>query len=260
MSNGTLDLIPDASQVEASTSSLPDGKSKLSIDADLVPNPEDLALLPPPLSHETFHDPSFTPSDFLLSRRHTPLDVLRSELREHLNGLRAELVGVINEDYEDFIGLGMGLRGEGPIAQGFSRSMIGSNEGLVPLGAGTSVDVRLRRMKKPLHHASSQVAEVRDVLVNKREELLSWLTKRETVRQEKAALRLMMNIGEAIAKVEKGLWISTGEDGADEDGDQMSPGNDRKAGEMVKAGSKGARKKKGRPSDFGALRDGADEG
>lgn len=68
-------------------------------------------LLPAPLSHQTFSSVEFDVNTFLLSRRHTSLDELRSELRAYLGNLRQELVGVINRDYEDFIGLGVGLRG-----------------------------------------------------------------------------------------------------------------------------------------------------
>lgn len=93
------------------------------------------ALLPAPLSHTTFSSDNFNVNDFLLSRRHTPLDELRSELRGYLTNLRTELVGVINRDYEDFIGLGIGLRG---------------------------TDKRLERMRKPVEAVKASV-EVRTI-------------------------------------------------------------------------------------------------
>ena len=65
---------------------------------------------PPSLAHGLFTHNDFDADQFLLERRHTGLDDLRTDLRAYLHELRNELVGVINEDYEDFIGLGMGLR------------------------------------------------------------------------------------------------------------------------------------------------------
>lgn len=67
-----------------------------------------------PLSHsQTLLDPDQWDVDaFLLSRSDLPLDELRSELREYLAALREELGDLINDEYEEFISLGLGLRGE----------------------------------------------------------------------------------------------------------------------------------------------------
>lgn len=92
----------------APSSNVEESKSQDSVEgADLT----NLVLLPAGLSHASFLKPDFNANAFLLSRRHTPLDELRTELRSYLANLRQELVGVINRDYEDFIGLGIGLRG-----------------------------------------------------------------------------------------------------------------------------------------------------
>lgn len=89
-----------------------------------------LSLLPAGLSHDIFLKPDFTANEFLLSRRHTPLEELRTELRAYLSDLRQQLVGVINRDYEDFIGLSIGLRG---------------------------TDKRLERMRRPIETVKQQV-------------------------------------------------------------------------------------------------------
>lgn len=67
-----------------------------------------------PLSHEhpLLAADEFDADGFLLSRLHIPLEELRGELREYLGVLREELVQLINDDYEEFISLGTGLRGE----------------------------------------------------------------------------------------------------------------------------------------------------
>ena len=94
-------------------------------------------LLPAELNHGTFLSSDFTPNSFLLSRRHTALEDTRAELRAYLADLRTELVGVINQDYEDFIGLGIGLRG---------------------------TDKRLERMRRPVEGVKQEV-QVRWLLV-----------------------------------------------------------------------------------------------
>lgn len=62
--------------------------------------------------HPLLSEPSFDPDSLLQSRSHIPLEELRGDLRSHLGVLREELVQLINEDYEEFIALGVGLRGE----------------------------------------------------------------------------------------------------------------------------------------------------
>jgi hypothetical protein len=68
-------------------------------------------LLPSKLDHAVFESADFDAQSFLLSRRHVPIEDLRADLKEYLATLRQELVGVINQEYEDFLGLGIGLRG-----------------------------------------------------------------------------------------------------------------------------------------------------
>lgn len=70
-----------------------------------------------PLSHsQALLDPESSDKwdvdAFLLSRSDLPLDELRSELREYLTALREELGVLINDEYEEFISLSLGLRGE----------------------------------------------------------------------------------------------------------------------------------------------------
>lgn len=70
-----------------------------------------------PLSHDhpmlSASADEWSVDDFLLTRLHVPLEELRGELREYLGVLKEELGGLINDDYEEFISLGLGLRGEG---------------------------------------------------------------------------------------------------------------------------------------------------
>lgn len=70
------------------------------------------ALEPFSHDHPLLSQDTFNPDDLLQSRSHVPLEELRGELRSYLTVLREELVQLINEDYEEFISLGVGLRGE----------------------------------------------------------------------------------------------------------------------------------------------------
>lgn len=78
--------------------------------------PVDLPSLEPLSRSQALLDPESSKEwdvdAFLLSRSDLPLDELRSELREYLTELREELGVLINDEYEEFISLGLGLRGE----------------------------------------------------------------------------------------------------------------------------------------------------
>jgi hypothetical protein len=118
-----------------------------------------------PLSHEhpLLSGPTFSADTFLLSRLHIPLEELRGELRSYLAVLREELVQLINDDYEEFISLGTGLRGE--------------NE-------------RLRRLQAPLKGLADEVGGVRDVLSRHQEEVQAKLDERASLREEKVRVGL----------------------------------------------------------------------
>ncbi|OAV99334.1 hypothetical protein, variant [Puccinia triticina 1-1 BBBD Race 1] len=134
-----------------------------------------------PLSHQVFRDPDFDPDEFLLSRRHTALEDLRTELRSYLSGLKSELVGLINEDYEDFIGLGMGLRG--------------------------TVERAMGKMKAPIGQAKQDVLEARSELEIERGDLEGLLNERRKVIEAKKLVRLMLDCGDSVTKVEEMLSI-----------------------------------------------------
>ena len=117
-----------------------------------------------PLSHDhpLLSSSSFDVDAFLLSRIHIPLDELRGELRAYLANLREELVQLINDDYEEFISLGTGLRGEGE---------------------------RLRRLEKPLKGLSEEVEGVRGVLITHQEAVQQKLDDRAALREERVSGR-----------------------------------------------------------------------
>ena len=129
-----------------------------------------------PLSHDhpLLSGPTFSADTFLLSRLHIPLEELRGELRAYLKVLREELVQLINDDYEEFISLGTGLRGE--------------NE-------------RLIRLQMPLKGLAEDVAGVRDVLAKHQEEVQAKVNERTTLREERVRRVLHISCWNGLRKL-----------------------------------------------------------
>jgi hypothetical protein len=86
------------------------------------------------------------------------LEELRGELREYLGQLREELVQLINDDYEEFISLGTGLRGE---------------------------EERLIRLGKPLGQLGEEIEGVRGMLLEQQIIVQEKLDQRTELREEK---------------------------------------------------------------------------
>jgi len=121
-----------------------------------------------PLSHTNafLSAESFDPDAFLLTRAHIPLEELRGELREYLGQLREELVQLINDDYEEFISLGTGLRGE---------------------------EERLIRLGKPLGQLGEEIESVRGILLEQQIVVQEKLDQRAELREEKVGLSPAVN-------------------------------------------------------------------
>ncbi|KAL8293723.1 hypothetical protein RQP46_000424 [Phenoliferia psychrophenolica] len=139
----------------------------------------------PQLDHDLFAGPTFEPSDFLLSRRHTGLDDLRSELRAYLATLRTSLVAVINEEYEAFIGLSLGLR-------------------------HANVASSLATIRRPVLSIRTEVSRVKDELEAMKHEMESVLGERKEVRESKALLRRLLEMEDGVEKVEGLLKLGEG--------------------------------------------------
>ncbi|MBW0475799.1 hypothetical protein O181_015514 [Austropuccinia psidii MF-1] len=178
-SNQSDDLLPSSFSVKEPL--LVSDQSVQDATQDIIHHPSIELPTTAPLSHQIFRDPNFDPDEFLLSRRHTSLDDLRTELRTYLFGLRTELVGLINDDYEDFIGLGIGLRG--------------------------TVERAMGKMKAPLEVAKQNVKDARSDLQNQWGLLQNFLTERRQVLNAKKLIRLMIDCGDSVSKVEEILSI-----------------------------------------------------
>ncbi|BEI94590.1 uncharacterized protein CcaverHIS019_0701620 [Cutaneotrichosporon cavernicola] len=143
------------------------------------------SLLPLSRDHALLSGSKFDVDAFLLSRIHIPLDELRGELRSYLAELREELVQLINDDYEEFISLGTGLRGE---------------------------TERLRGLERPLGLLRGEVETVRDVLKYHQDAVQAKLDERAALREEKALLDLLQRLFETLARAQA-LENSTDEQG-----------------------------------------------
>ena len=68
---------------------------------------------PKPLEHSAFLTPDFSPTEFLstLRNRHQTLEDLRQDLRTRSQELNKKLLDLVNDKYQDFLGLGDNLKG-----------------------------------------------------------------------------------------------------------------------------------------------------
>ncbi|WVQ77491.1 hypothetical protein IAR50_007177 [Cryptococcus sp. DSM 104548] len=154
----------------------PEPEPRLSTSSTSSAHSLDLPSLQPlSHTHPLLSAPDFDPDAFLLSRIHIPLEELRGELREYLGQLREELVRLINEDYEEFLSLGTGLRGE---------------------------EERLRMLSGPLLSVRNEVESVRDVLAEHQLKVQSKLDERANLRSEKALLDLLQRLFDTLSRAE----------------------------------------------------------
>ncbi|KAJ9098237.1 hypothetical protein QFC21_004566 [Naganishia friedmannii] len=117
---------------------------------------------------------------FLLSRSDLPLDELRTELRQYLASLREELGELINDEYEEFISLSLGLRGEAE---------------------------QLEDIKLPLQVIKIEVEDIRSIFVTAQDSLETLLHERSSLREEKAILDLLLHLTETLERTENLLGI-----------------------------------------------------
>ncbi|KAK3148768.1 hypothetical protein QOZ80_3AG0208390 [Eleusine coracana subsp. coracana] len=160
--------------------------------ADLVVAPPSH---PPPQAQATdlfgepieAHPPWFKPDSFLRAefdpdayvaelRSYVPLESLAAELRSHLAALRAELVGLINRDYADFVGLSARLKG---------------------------VDAAAARMRAPLAELRDKVAGFRAGASAALAALRAGLEQRAAATAARELLELLLDTSHVVSKVEK---------------------------------------------------------
>lgn len=110
-----------------------------------------------------------------------------SQFRAYLATLRTSLVGVINEEYEAFIGLSLGLK-------------------------HANVAHSLATIRRPVLSIRAEVTRVQHELDDMRAEMSAVLDERKDVRERKALMRRLLATDEAVAKVESLLQVGDAAD------------------------------------------------
>ncbi|EEC76534.1 hypothetical protein OsI_14326 [Oryza sativa Indica Group] len=138
---------------------------------------EPIEAHPPWFKPDSFLRPDFDPDAYVADlRSYVPLDSLAAELRSHLASLRAELVGLINRDYADFVGLSARLKG---------------------------VDAAAARMRPPLAELRDKVASFRAAAAAGLAALRAGLEQRAAATAARELLELLLDTSHVVSKVEK---------------------------------------------------------
>lgn len=136
---------------------------------------EPIEAHPPWFKPDAFLRPDFDPDAYVADlRSYVPLDSLAAELRSHLASLRAELVGLINRDYADFVGLSARLKG---------------------------VDAAAARMRPPLAELRDKVASFRAAAAAGLAALRAGLEQRAAATAARELLELLLDTSHVVSKV-----------------------------------------------------------
>ncbi|KAI8580015.1 hypothetical protein K450DRAFT_238952 [Umbelopsis ramanniana AG] len=133
------------------------------------------------IHRSAFTGSTFNADQYLTSRRHLGLAGLKTELNGHLRQLKSQLVELINRDYADFVNLSTNLKG---------------------------LDKVMANLQLPIQDMRSDVTSIRQEMQSVIDALESSLQERAQVREQKASLKLLLNIHESVTKVENLLQIN----------------------------------------------------
>ncbi|CZT21809.1 uncharacterized protein RCC_07676 [Ramularia collo-cygni] len=174
---------------------------------------DDISTLPYPaeLSRTAFLAPDFSPGTYLstLRNRHQTLEDLRADLRQRSQLLNRELLDLVNGNYEEFLSLGVDLRGGEEKVEGVRVGVLGFER-------------EVRAVKASVQERAGEARE----LVRERKE----------VRRDVMFGRALLDVGEKVEDLERALRVGQGgedsfedeedeeEDEEDEDADETSPG------------------------------------
>jgi len=164
------------SQLGSSTSS-PASPTSTDDEADTLPYPT-------PLLRSAFLDPNFSPQTYLstLRNRHQTLEDLRAELRTRSQLLNKELLDLVNDHYQDFLGLGSSLKGG---------------------------DERVEEVRLGLMGFRGEVEGLKRVVDNRRREVEGLLGERKEVRRNIAVGRALLDVDARLELLEGRLMIQS---------------------------------------------------
>lgn len=158
---------------------------------------DDISTLPYPaeLSRTAFLEPDFSPGKYLstLRNRHQTLEDLRADLRQRSQLLNRELLDLVNGNYEEFMSLGVDLRGGEEKVEGVRVGVLGFEREVKAVKAGVA----------------ERAGEVRE-LVRERKE----------VRRDVMFGRALLEVGEKVGELERALGVEQGEEDDFEEEDE----------------------------------------
>lgn len=161
---------------------------------------DDISTLPYPaeLSRTAFLAPDFSPGTYLstLRNRHQTLEDLRADLRQRSQLLNRELLDLVNGNYEEFLSLGVDLRGGEEKVEGVRVGVLGFER---------------------------EVSAVRAAVKERVETVRKLVGERKMVRRDVLFGRALLDVGEKIGELERSLGVVQGEDNSleeDEDEDE----------------------------------------
>jgi hypothetical protein len=146
-------------------------------DADNIPLP-----FPAALPRSDFLTPDFTPEAYLstLSNRHQTLEDLRSDLRQRSQLLSKELLDLVNANYEEFLSLGLRLKGG---------------------------EEKIEEVRVGVLGFSREVGNVRDAVAEKVLEVGTLLEEKKRIRKDVMVGRRLLEIEERLEDLEARLMV-----------------------------------------------------
>ncbi|KAG9686540.1 hypothetical protein KCU95_g11268, partial [Aureobasidium melanogenum] len=175
-------------------------------DDDKTPLP-----FPQALPRSDFLTPNFTPEAYLstLHNRHQTLEDLRSDLRQRSQSISTELLDLVNANYEEFLSLGLRLKGG---------------------------EEKIEEVRVGVLGFGREVSSVRDLVASRTQEVGSLLEEKKRIKKDVMVGRRLLEIEERLEDLEARLMVepnnslsannpsandldSDDEDDEDEDGD-----------------------------------------
>lgn len=189
---------------------------RFSLSSDGTIDSNDDLPYPEALPRSDFLQPDFNPTAYLstLSTRHQTLEDLRSDLRERSQLLSKELLDLVNTNYEDFLNLGLTLRGGEENVEDVRVGLLGFRKG---------------------------IGEVKDKVNARSVQVQGLLDQRRGVLQEIELGRKLCEVEDRLAEMEARLMVdSLGR--VNDDYDDWSDEDDEEEGLESDAASRGVRK------------------
>ncbi|KAE8144589.1 oligomeric golgi complex component, COG2-domain-containing protein [Aspergillus avenaceus] len=137
---------------------------------------------PEPLSRASFLSPDFDPAKYLssLTNRHQSLEDLRQELRELDQLLSRELLDLVNENYQDFLSLGIALQGG---------------------------EEKVEQVRVGLLAFQRDVRSIRDKVDARHQEVAQLIEQKKHLRKEANVGRALLDFADRVEEMERKLMI-----------------------------------------------------